>query len=393
LGNRTCASGKSRHLRRWQNVLGTTAKAPRWALAYKYAAEEAETRVEDIVMQVGRTGVITPVAELAPVELAGTTVARATLHNWDEMRRKDVRIGDTVLVAKGGDIIPKVLRVKAELRTGNERPVPAPAHCPVCGEPVMRSEEEVAFRCRNLFCPAVTAGRIRHFASRDGCDIEGLGSRWIDLFLGLELIQDPADLFHLERGALAGLPGWGQRSADNLLAAIARAPERPWANKIFALGIPGVGIATATIIARHFANIDELMAATAEQLAQLPSIGPEVSGEIVAYLHRDNFKTFLDKLYIARFFKDMEVLPASGGQARDSFFSGKTFVLTGTLAGRTRAEAKQAIEARGGKVTSNLSRKTSALIVGSEPGSKLGRAQRLGVPILEESEFLARLGD
>ncbi len=377
--------------RRWQRVLGTTAKAPRWGLAYKFAAEEAETTIADVVLQVGRTGVITPVAELAPVELAGTTVSRATLHNWDEIQRKDVRIGDTVLVAKGGDIIPKVLRVLPERRTGQEREVPPPAQCPVCGEMVEQREDEVAVRCVNMLCPAVTAGRIRHFASRDGCDIEGLGSRWIDLFLELELIQDPADLFGLRPEVLADLPGWGEKSADNLVTAIARCRDRPWANKIFALGIPGVGITTATAIARTFTNLGELTGATQELLEQLPNIGPDVSREIVGHLARPDFKSFLKKLHKALFFKEKEEQLPSSIEAAGSFFTGKTFVLTGGLASQTRAEARRAIEARGGKVTSSLSSRTAALIVGVDPGSKLDKAKRLGVSIMAEEQFLALL--
>ncbi len=377
--------------RRWQKVLGATAKAPRWGLAYKFAAEETETMIEDIVLQVGRTGVITPVAELAPVQLAGTTVSRATLHNWEEMQRKDIRIGDTVVVAKGGDIIPKVLRVVQRCRTGSERTVPPPERCPVCDEPTQRNADEVAIRCVNLFCPAVTAGKVRHFVSRDGCDIEGLGSRWIDLFLTLELIDGPVDLFRLERETLAALPGWGEKSADNLLAALVRARDRPWANKIFALGIPGVGITTATTLARHYVNIDQLQKATADQLQDLPNIGQDIANEIVRFSQSAESVADLQALRSVGFFKDSEELPPIVTGPVDSFFAGKSFVLTGRLSSQTRAEAKQAIEARGGKVSGNLSKKTSALIVGSDPGSKLAKAQRLGVTVLDESGFLSRL--
>jgi DNA ligase (NAD+) len=308
------------------------------------------------------------------------------------MARKDIRVGDHVLVAKGGDVIPKVLQVLGDRRTGQEQVVPPPQQCPVCGEPTQRKESEVAIRCVNLFCPAVTARRIQHFVGRDGCDIEGLGSRWIDLFLAEELIAGPADLFDLRRETLAALPGWGQKSAGNLIAAITQAKERPWANKIFALGIPTVGITTATSLARRFENLDQLLSeATLAELEELPNIGQDVADEILRFLNRNEFKEFLDKLRIRGFFKKIENLPPVITTAPDSYFTGKNFVLTGTLSGRTRAEAKQAIEARGGKVTSSLSKNTAALIVGANPGSKLARAERLGVTVMDEEEFMARL--
>ena len=378
--------------RRWQDVLGATAKAPRWALAYKFAAEEAETAVRDIVLQVGRTGVITPVAELEPVALAGTTVSRATLHNWEEMERKDIRIGDTVVVAKGGDIIPKVLRVLEECRDGGDRAVPRPVICPICGAATEQREGEVAIRCGNDSCPAIIAGRVRHFAGREACDIEGLGERWIELFLELKLIAGPAALFRLEVADLSGLSGWGERSAAKLVAAIARAKERPWANKIFALGIPNVGITTAQTLARHFDNIQSLQQASSEELARLPDIGEVVGTSVVVFLQRPESQGLLTDLKAVGFLREHEHLPpAPDPEAAE--LAGQTYVITGTLCGRTRAEAKRAIEARGGKVTGSVSKKTSGLIVGADPGSKLAKAERLGIPILDEAGLRQLLGE
>ncbi len=377
---------------RWQRVLGATAKAPRWGLAYKFAAEEAETVLTEITLQVGRTGVITPVAELEPVLLAGTTVSRATLHNWDEMKRKDIRRGDTVVVAKGGDIIPKVLRVLPAKRRGDEQVVAMPQHCPVCGETTGQLADEVALRCLNPVCPAVVAGSLRHFAGRDACDIEGLGGKRIDTLLERQLVRVPADLFRLDRDTLAALPGWGEKSAENLLANIARAGRRPWANKIFALGIPNVGITTATTLAREFPDLDQLLAADAEQLAQLPDIGPVVGDGVTEYLARERTLETLTDLRGVGFFLDKESAPppVSG---LDSYFAGKTFVLTGTLSSQTRAEAKRAIESFGGKVTGSVSGKTDALIAGDEAGSKLDKARRLGVTVLDEATFAQYLRD
>jgi DNA ligase (NAD+) len=376
--------------RRWQDVLGLTAKAPRWGLAYKFPAEEADTRILEIASQVGRTGVITPVAELEPVALAGSTVSRATLHNWEEIARKDIRVGDAVVVAKGGDIIPKVVRVRKEHRQGSEREVTPPRHCPECGATTQRRPDEVAIRCVNLYCPAVTAGRIRHFSARDACNIEGLGGKWIDLFLELELIADSADLFQLQPPQLAGLPGWGEKSATKLVAAIQRAKDRPWANKIFALGIPNVGIATATTLSQHFPNLQRLRQATEAQLVDLPDIGSVVAEGIVHFFTQADTSAVIEALENAGFFKPVEEVAAQPVTA--NALSGQTFVLTGTLQGMTRAEAKRAIESRGGKVISSLSKKTTALIVGEEPGSKLAKAERLGVKLLNEEELQVLIG-
>ena len=371
-----------------QVKLGATAKSPRWGLAYKFAAEEAVTNLRDVTLQVGRTGVITPVAELDPVELAGTTVSRATLHNWAEMARKDIRIGDKVVVVKGGDIIPKVLRVLIDQRTGEEKSLPVPVACPICGGATGGYEGEVALRCLNPLCPAVIAGRLRHFASRDACDIEGLGGRSIDLFLELGMISGPADLFSLQRSVLAGLPGWGEKSADRLLAGMAQTKRRPWAAKIFALGIPQVGVSTALTLARHFPGIDRLMSANAEELADLPDIGPIVGETVVSFLESPAGGGLVEDLKRAGFFLTEELLPPPERVlAGETWFAGKVFVLTGTLRNMKRSEAKAAIEKLGGKVTVSISKSTDVLVAGKKSGGKLAKAEKLGVEVIGEERF------
>lgn len=377
---------------RLQAELGFTAKAPRWGLAYKFAAAEAETLLTGVTLQVGRTGVITPVAELEPVELAGTTVGRATLHNWEEIARKDIRVGDRVVVVKGGDIIPKVLRVVADARTGQETSPPAPRACPVCGTPVVRGEGQVALRCPNPLCPAVLAGRLRHFAGRDAADIEGLGGKWVDTFLDLGLVKSPGDLFRLERAVLAALPGWGEKSADRLLASLAQAPERPWSAKLFSLGIPQVGVTTARTLARRFGGIAELAAAGGEELATLEDIGPVVAEAIVEFFASPGGRALVRDLQDVGYFlpgEAVERVEDQGGKV--AAIEGKTFVLTGTLPTLTRSEAKALIERAGGKVTGTVSRKTDFLLAGDGPGSKLGRAEELGVAVLDEAALRALL--
>lgn len=380
--------------RLWQDRLGFTAKAPRWGLAFKFAAEEAETQLKDITLQVGRTGVITPVAELEPVLLAGSTVSRATLHNWDELERKDIRIGDRVVVVKGGDIIPKILRVLVEQRSGGEKPLPMPDSCPVCGQPATQREDEVALRCRNPLCPAVVAGQLRHFASRNACDIDGLGGKSIDLFLELGLVKGPADLFRLQGPVLAALPGWGEKSAERLLLGLDAARRRPWQAKIFALGIPQVGVTTALTLARQFPNIESLMTVSAEALAELDDIGPVVGQLIEDFFDGVGGKVLVSSLDEVGFFLENEdTPPAEVMLAGDNFFAGKTFVVTGTLAVMTRDEAKKAVTSLGGKVTGSVSKKTDALIAGEKAGSKLKKAEDLGLMIMNEDRFLRELNE
>jgi DNA ligase (NAD+) len=373
--------------------LGWTSKAPRWALAYKFAAEEATTRLRAITLQVGRTGVITPVAELEPVALAGTTVSRATLHNWDELSRKDVRPGDMVAVAKGGDIIPKILRSLPAARDGSQQPLRPPTSCPACGAGVEPREGEVALRCTNPACPAQLAGRLRHFAGRQACDIEGLGTRAIALFLEQGWLAGVADLFRLDRERLAALPGWGERSADSLLQALRAARERPWAAKIFALGIPQVGITTATTLAREYPDLERLAAAGVDDLASLPDIGPVVAEAIVAWFADPITAAMLDDLRAVGFFREREEqpppLPDAG--ATDNPFAGRTFVLTGTLERFTRDQARRHITRLGGKVAGTVSKRTDAVVAGAKSGAKLERARELGVRVWDEERLRGEL--
>lgn len=370
--------------------LGATAKAPRWGLAFKYAAQEATTRVRDVTLQVGRTGVITPVAELEPVLLGGTTVQRATLHNWDEIARKDLRVGDTVVVAKGGEIIPKVVRVLVGERPADARPVPPPDRCPVCATPTVRPEGEVAVRCPDPLCPAQVARRLRHFAGRDAADIEGLGERGVAQLLEAGLVRDLPDLFRLEAGAVAALPGWAEKSAASLVQGIARASQRPWAAKLFALGIPEVGVTTAAALAAAYPSIAALRAADADGMTALYGVGGEMARKITTFLARGDVGRLLDELVAAGFLLPVEAAAAAVAPA-DTWFRGRTFVLTGTLSTRPRSEAKALLLRLGAKVAADVSRKTDALIAGTDPGSKLDRARELGVEILDEEAWLQRL--
>ncbi len=370
--------------------LGATAKAPRWGLAFKYAAQEATTRVRDVVLQVGRTGVITPVAELEPVLLGGTTVQRATLHNWDEIARKDLRVGDTVVVAKGGEIIPKVVRVLLEARPAGARSVPPPDRCPVCATPAVRPEGEVAVRCPNPLCPAQVARRLRHFAGRDAADIEGLGERGVAQLLESGLVRDLPDLFRLDAGAVAALPGWAEKSAAGLVQGIARASQRPWAAKLFALGIPEVGVTTAAALAAAYPGIAALRAADPAGMIALYGVGEEMTRKITAFLARDDVGRLLDELATLGFLLPVEAATAAVTPA-ETWFRDRTFVLTGTLSTRPRSEAKALLLRLGAKVAADVSRKTDAVIAGTDPGSKLDRARELGVEVLDEAAWLQRL--
>ncbi|HEY3156809.1 MAG TPA: NAD-dependent DNA ligase LigA [Candidatus Eisenbacteria bacterium] len=372
---------------REQEALGFTAKSPRWGIAYKFGAHEAETTLKDIELQVGRTGVVTPVAILEPVTLLGTVVARATLHNQDEIERKDFRVGDRVIIDKGGDVIPKVLRVVP----GGKRRGPKfvmPSKCPVCGTPLVRDPEMAAVRCENLFCPAQVRRRIVHFASRGALDIEGLGWKTVDWLVDAALVEDPADLYDLRAEDLVKLPGMGEKSAANLLAGIERSKSAPLDRLLVAIGIRHAGARIAQILAEHFGSLDALEKADEEALLEIDAIGPEIASSVVSFFSSKVGRTFVQKLRHAGVNRESK---APRRAASTGPFAGKTFVLTGTLEDLTREDAARLIQEAGGKVTSSVSSKTDAVVAGSDPGSKLDKARALGIEVWDESRLMTAL--
>lgn len=371
-----------------QRRLGATLKSPRWAVAFKFPPEQAVTVIEDIIVRVGRTGVLTPTALFRPVRLAGTTVSRATLHNEDLIREKDVRIGDHVVVQKAGDVIPEVVRVLPERRTGGERPYTLPRRCPACGASTVRLEGEVAWRCPNMACPAQLHERLIHFASRNAMDIAGLGPKIIAQLLNRGLVRSAADLYNLRYEDLVGLERLGPKSAQNLLRAIAESKDRPLAQLIFGLGIRHVGERAARVLAERFGSLKNLMAASEEELQEIPEIGPKIAASVVAFFAAEENREIVRRLEQAGV-RTREEVRVSG----DLPLAGKTFVLTGALERFTRQEAERLIAELGGRVASSVSRKTDYVVVGENPGSKLTRAVALGIPLLNEEEFLALVGE
>ncbi len=367
--------------------LGYTARAPRWAVAHKFPAEEATTVVEDIIASVGRTGVVTPVAVLRPVHVSGVTVTRASLHNQDEVERKDVRIGDTVIVRRAGEVIPEVVAVVKEKRPPGTRPWRMPAKCPVCGSRVVRLPGEAAHRCMGgLYCPAQRKGAIRHFASRRAMDIDGLGEKLVDQLVEKGLVRDPADLYRLRKEDLVGLERMGEKSAENLLAAIERSRSTTLARFLYALGIPQVGEATAQALAGHFGDLDAIMDAPPERLQEVPDVGPVVADAIHSF-----FRERHNREVVRRLLEAGVRWPRPRRAAAEAPLQGLTFVLTGALESMTREEAKARLEALGARVAGSVSRRTSYVVVGADPGSKLDKARALGVPTLDERAFLALL--
>jgi DNA ligase (NAD+) len=371
-----------------QDEFGTTNKAPRWAIAYKYAARQATTKVVSIVVQVGRTGALTPVANLEPVSLAGTTVSRATLHNPDEVKRLGIRIGDWVLIEKGGDVIPKVLKVIEEKRTGEEKSFRMPRKCPVCGGEISRPEGEVVSRCVAADCPAQLKGRLLHFASRRAMRIEGLGESLVDQLVDSGKVHDAGDLYSLTLEDLASLERMAQKSGSNLLAQIEASKQRDLASLIYALGLRHVGDRTATTLARQFGSLDALSKATVEELDDVPEIGLTVAESVRDWFEDAGNIELCKRLAAAGVRTQME----KSGEPTDDSLAGKLFVLTGTLAEYTRDEARAAIESRGGRVTSSVSKKTDYVVAGNEAGSKLDKATELGVPVVDEAAFKDLLG-
>lgn len=368
--------------------LGQVSRAPRWAIAWKFAAETAETILEDVIFSVGRTGVVTPVAALKPVRVAGVIVKRASLHNEDELKDKDVRIGDTVVIRRAGDVIPEVVSVVFEKRTGKEATVSFPAVCPSCGEPIRRPEGEAAHRCFNLSCPAQVVEKIYHFASKGGMDIEGMGGKLALQLAQNRLVVSPEDIYFLGKDDLLPLELMADKRAQNLLDAIERSKNRPLSNIIYALGIPGVGETAAVLLAERFGTIDRLIEVTAEGLSGIGGIGPILAESIAGF-----FADKKNRAMVARMRKGGVRFDPFKSDRRDvAGVAGKTFVITGTLS-KPRDHFKKLIEAAGGKAASSVSKKTDYLLAGEAPGSKLDKAQKLGVTILDEAAFLTMLKD
>ncbi|WP_293647200.1 NAD-dependent DNA ligase LigA [Thiolapillus sp.] len=366
-----------------QERLGFVSRAPRWAIARKFPAQEALTVVKDVEFQVGRTGAVTPVARLDPVEVGGVTVRNATLHNMDEVKKKDVHIGDTVYVRRAGDVIPEIVRVLPEPRPKTAREVVLPKHCPVCGSDVIKPEGEAVARCTGgLYCPAQRKEAIKHFASRRAMDIEGLGDKLVEQLVEQELIHDPADLYSLTRQQLMGLERMGEKSAQNLLDALERSKETTLAHFLYALGIREVGEATSQTLAQQFGSLEALEKASEEELQETPDIGPIVAAHIAAFFHQPHNREVIDKLLQAGIHWPVveraaeEVLPLKG----------KTFVLTGNLS-RHRSEIKAELQALGAKVAGSVSRKTDYVVAGEAAGSKLAKAEELGITILDEEQL------
>ncbi|MCM8805042.1 MAG: NAD-dependent DNA ligase LigA [Candidatus Omnitrophica bacterium] len=365
-----------------QRTLGTTTKSPRWAVAYKFPAEQVSTVLKDVIIQVGRIGTLTPVAVLEPVRVSGTTVSRATLHNFDEIKRLGVKIGDRVFVEKSGEIIPKVVKVITEARTGKEKEIPIPEKCPVCGSKVVKDKEEVAIRCPNIRCPAQVKERIIHFTSRDAMDIEGLGEKWVNIFVDKNLLSDYGDIYYLKYDDLIKLERMGDKSVRNLLSAIEKSKTRPLSNLIYALGIRHIGIHASEILAEEFKSIDELKEATIERLSTIPEIGPIMAESIIEFFSNEENLKVIEKLKKAGVKMEKEKI-----EEKKDILSGLTFVVTGTLKNYSRDEIQNYIKKLGGKVTNSVSKNTNYLICGEQPGSKLQKAQELGVKIISEEEF------
>ncbi|MFV2071670.1 MAG: NAD-dependent DNA ligase LigA [Thermoanaerobaculales bacterium] len=370
--------------------LGATARSVRWAIAFKFPPEGRTTKIEDIIVQVGRTGVLTPVAVLEPVGLGGSTVARATLHNFDEVARLDVRVGDTVWVVKGGEVIPKVVGVVTAKRPDGAEPVAAPTRCPACRTPVEREEMEVALRCPNPACPAVVGARLRHFVSRGAMEIEGLGGRSLEQLLAAGLVKDEASLWDLEAEELAELPGWGEISAANLVRELDEARGRPLHRLLFGLGIPHVGERAAKLLAGRFGSLRGLAEAEVEDFESIDGVGPVIAGSVRRWLADPRNRQTIDRLAARGIDPHDEVVDQEG----EAVLGGLVFVVTGSLS-RPRREIKERLEQLGATVASSVSRRTSYLVAGVDAGSKLTRARELGVEVLDETgleDLLESLG-
>jgi DNA ligase (NAD+) len=365
----------------YQDILGAVSRSPRWAIAYKFEAHEETTKINRIDVQVGRTGALTPVAILEPVTVSGVEVSRATLHNEDEIKRKGIMMGDTVIVSRAGDVIPEVVRVLKEKRTGNEEAFEMPDKCPVCNEQVIRPPGEAIRRCVNINCPAQIKGSIEHFASKRAMDIDGFGEKLVEQLVDKNIIKDVSDLYHLSKETLSNLDRMAEKSADNIINAINASKKRTFARFIYALGIRHVGEHISTLLAEQYKNINTLMAAKEEELINIPEIGPEVSNSITTFFNDDKNKITIDRILLSGIeieYKKEETKPLKG----------LTFVFTGTLKAMSRDEARKNVETLGAQTSSSVSKKVDYLVAGAEAGSKLDKARELGLKVLSEEEFL-----
>ncbi len=372
-----------------QKILGNIAKSPRWAVAFKFKAKQVKTKLQKVTWQVGRTGAVTPVAELQPVLLAGSTISRATLHNIDEINRKNIREGDTVIIEKGGDVIPKVVAVDLDTRLSDSQKLIAPQNCPVCGSLLFKPEEEVAIYCENSECSAQVKGSIIHFASRTAMDIEGLGDSLISLFVDMSFLKSYADIYdlYLHREELITIERLGEKSIDNLLTAIEKSKEKPFNKTLYALGIRYVGAGAAQKLASHFNSLDEIISASPEQIEEIKDIGPSISGSIKNFFQNEQNISIITRLK-----KTGLIFEKSSEEVNKNIFNEKSFVLTGTLPMLTREEAKELILKFGGRTVSSVSAKTDFVLAGEKPGSKYDKAKKLGITIINENEFLNIIG-
>ncbi|MDR9403444.1 MAG: NAD-dependent DNA ligase LigA, partial [Halothece sp. Uz-M2-17] len=377
-----------------QQKLGFTQKFPRWAIALKFPAEEAPTKLKEITVNVGRTGAVTPLAHLEPVSLAGTTVQRATLHNTDFINELDVRMGDTVVVRKAGDIIPEIVRVLLELRPESAQPFTMPTECPECESPLVRPEGEAVTRCVNVSCPAILRGSLVHFASRDAMDINGLGEKMVENLVSQGLVTSVADLYHLSVEELTQLERVGKQSASNLVSAIAQSKSQPWSRVLYGLGIRYVGKVNAETLAGKFTTVEQLTTASVEDLKAVEGIGEEIARSVYQWLRIEANQALVQQLQEAGLNLQADVSEArSTPTPLSQPFAGKKFVLTGKLTNFTRSEAQQLIERGGGKVSSSVSSKTDYVLVGEQGGSKQKKAEDLHIPQMTEDQFQARLRD
>ncbi len=367
------------------DALGTTGRAPRWCISYKFPAEQAQTKVESISVQVGKSGILTPVANLTPVLLAGTTVKRASLHNFDEVKRLDVRKGDTVIIEKAGEIIPQVVEVKKELRPHGAKPLQVPTKCPNCGSKVQKDPDGVYIRCLNRDCVGQLKERLQYFAGRDQMDIENLGEALIEQLVDSGLVESFADLYNLTKDQLMGLERMGSKSAANVIEAIEKSKKQPLWRLVAALGIRHIGSQSAQLLTEHFDSIEELMDASIEKLQGIEQIGPTTAESVYEYFHNPQTRKVIEELLKAG------VKPEKPKAKKAGKLAGKTFVITGTLEGMTRPQAEQAIREAGGKTVSTVSKQTDFVVVGKEPGSKYDKAVKLGVKIIDEKEFMGML--